>query len=200
MHDTVRSNRQFKRDIEMKITSGRYKYRNIEVPKGIRPTTEKVREAIFSMVMQWIPDAEALDLFAGSGAMGLEALSRGAAKCTFVEASRQNQKVLIGNIDNCGAGELSTVIGKDFTSALAELRENNGGFKYDLVIIDPPYEKIGYYGTAMDLLQEYALIDEASVVVCEHLYDNQLSDTYGKLRKIKAKKYGTIGVDVFCIL
>ena len=128
MHDTVRSNRQFKRDIEMKITSGRYKYRNIEVPKGIRPTTEKVREAIFSMVMQWIPDAEALDLFAGSGAMGLEALSRGAAKCTFVEASRQNQKVLIGNIDNCGAGELSTVIGKDFTSALAELRENNGGF------------------------------------------------------------------------
>ena len=200
MHDTVRSNRQFKRDIEMKITSGRYKYRNIEVPKGIRPTTEKVREAIFSMVMQWIPDAEALDLFAGSGAMGLEALSRGAAKCTFVEASRQNQKVLIGNIDNCGAGELSTVIGKDFTSALAELRENNGGFKYDLVIIDPPYEKTGYYGTAMDLLQEYALIDEASVVVCEHLYDNQLSDTYGKLRKIKAKKYGTIGVDVFCIL
>ena len=63
----------------MKITSGKYKYRNIEVPRGIRPTTEKVREAVFSMLMQWLPDAEVLDLFAGSGAMGIEALSRGAA-------------------------------------------------------------------------------------------------------------------------
>ena len=74
----------------MKITSGKYKYRNIEIPKGIRPTTEKVREAIFSMIMQWLPDAEVLDLFAGSGAMGLEALSRGAARCYFVEVNRQN--------------------------------------------------------------------------------------------------------------
>ena len=62
----------------MKITSGEYKYRKIEVPNGIRPTTEKVREAIFSMINQWIPGANVFDMFAGSGAMGLEALSRGA--------------------------------------------------------------------------------------------------------------------------
>ena len=184
----------------MKITSGKYKYRNIEIPRGIRPTTEKVREAVFSMIMQWLPDAEVLDLFAGSGAMGLEALSRGAARCTFVELNRQNQKVLISNISNCGAGKEAVVIAKDFEVALIDISEKNEKPVFDIVILDPPYEKTDYYSTAMMELQELGLIDERSVVICEHLYDNKLFDTYGKLEKIKEKKYGTIGVDVFNVL
>ena len=184
----------------MKITSGKYKYRNIEVPRGIRPTTEKVREAVFSMIMQWLPDAEVLDLFAGSGAMGLEALSRGAARCTFVESSRQNQKVLISNISNCGAGEEAVVLARDFEAALTELSGRRDKPVFDIVIIDPPYEKTGYYVSAMMKLQEYGLVDEDSIVVCEHLYDNKLLDTYGKLEKTKEKKYGSIGVDVFNVL
>jgi len=184
----------------MKITSGRFKYRNIEVPQGIRPTTEKVREAIFSVISAWIPDAEVLDLFAGSGAMGLEALSRGAARCTFVESDRRNQKVIAANIGNCGAGEISRIVGRDYAAALAELANDSKDRRFDVVIIDPPYEKTGYYDTALRLLQEYELIDDASIVVCEHLYNNKLSDTYSNLQKIKEKKYGTIGVDTFTIL
>ena len=184
----------------MKITSGKYKYRNIEIPKGIRPTTEKVREAVFSMINAWIPDAEVLDLFAGSGAMGLEALSRGAAICTFVESNRQNQRVLLANIDNCGAGDVSRLVGRDFIAALSELAGAATKSRFDVVIIDPPYEKTEYYDTALRLLQEYELIDDASIVVCEHLYDNKLLDTYGNLQKVKEKKYGTIGVDVFNVL
>ena len=184
----------------MKITSGRFKYRNIEVPAGIRPTTEKVREAVFSMIAAWIPDAQVLDMFAGSGAMGLEALSRGAARCTFIEAGRRNQKVLQSNIDNCGAGDISRLIGRDYAAALAEISGGKDRTVFDVVIIDPPYEKTDYYDSAMDLLQEYGLINDASIVVCEHLYDNKLLDTYGKLQKIKEKKYGTIGVDVFTVL
>ena len=183
----------------MKITSGKYKYRNIEVPRSIRPTTEKVREAVFSMIMQWIPDAEVLDLFAGSGAMGLEALSRGAARCTFVETVRQNQRVLLSNIANCGAGEEAEVIGKDFEAALTGISGKREKPVFDIVIIDPPYEKTGYYNIAMMKLQELGLVDEGSVVVCEHLYDNKLSDTYGNLSKFKEKKYGTIGVDLFSV-
>ena len=183
----------------MKITSGKYKYRNIEVPRGIRPTTEKVREAVFSMIMQWLPEAEVLDLFAGSGAMGIEALSRGAAKCIFVESSRQNQRVLISNISNCGAGEEAAVIGRDFGAALSEIAGKREKPVFDIVIIDPPYEKTDYYDTAMLKLQEFGLVDEGSVVVCEHLYDNKLSDTYDKLSKIKEKKYGSIGVDLFLV-
>ena len=90
----------------MKITSGKYKYRKLEVPRGIRPTTEKVREAVFSMIQPWLPGAAVLDLFAGSGAMGLEALSRGASFCWFCEANRANQKILAANIEGCGAETL----------------------------------------------------------------------------------------------
>jgi len=183
----------------MKITSGKYKYRNIEVPAGIRPTTEKVREAVFSMIMQWLPDAEVLDLFAGSGAMGIEALSRGAARCTFVESNRLNQRVLTANIAGCGAGSEASVIGRDYTAALAEISGKKEKLVFDIVIIDPPYEKTDYYVTAMTQLQEYGLVDERSIVVCEHLYDNKLSDTYGNLSKFKEEKYGSIGVDLFLV-
>lgn len=176
----------------MKITSGEFKYRNIEIPRGIRPTTEKVREAVFSMIREWIPGAAVLDLFAGSGAMGLEALSRGAAECWFCELNRQNFRILLGNIENCKAGERAHAYNCDFKSALSRINE-----KIDVVIMDPPYEQLAYYDEAFAIMQEKGLLDEDSIVVAEHLYDNKLSDTYGNLTRIKEKKYGTIGVDVY---
>ena len=69
-----------------------------------------------------------------------------------------------------------------------------------MVILDPPYDRVEYYGTALDLLQKNGLIGESCIVICEHLYDNKLLDTYGNLQKIKEKKYGTIGVDAFTVL
>ena len=176
----------------MKITSGEYKYRNIEVPRNIRPTTEKVREAVFSMIREWIPGAAVLDLFAGSGAMGLEALSRGAEKCWFAELNRQNFRILLGNIENCKAGEKCVCFNSDFRAALSRIDTT-----LDVVIMDPPYDETGYYPEAMSILQERELLDEGSIVVAEHLYDNKLSESYGRLTRIKEKKYGSIGVDVF---
>ena len=124
----------------MKITSGEFKYRNIEVPRGIRPTTEKVREAVFSMIRDWIPGACVCDLFAGSGAMGLEALSRGAEKCWFSELSRQNYRVLIANIENCRAQDRCTALNSDYRAAIAKIND-----RLDIVIVDPPYENTDYY-------------------------------------------------------
>ena len=176
----------------MKITSGEFKYRNIEIPKGIRPTTEKVREAIFSMIRDWIPEAVVLDLFAGSGGLGLEAISRGANKCYFNEINRQNYKVLLENIKNCKAEDRVLISNKDYASCLPGITD-----KLDIVIMDPPYEEVGFYENAMSLLQEYDLLEKGSIVVAEHLYDNPLNEEYGELHRIKEKKYGTIGVDVF---
>ena len=176
----------------MKITSGEFKYRNIEVPRDIRPTTEKVREAIFSMVRDWIPDAVVIDLFAGSGAMGLEALSRGAAKCYFNEVNRQNHKILLSNIANCRAEDRAVTTNKDYKICLAGINETA-----DLVIIDPPYAELDYYSEAFEILQERGIIENGSVVVAEHLYTNVLDENYGHLFKLKEKKYGSIGVDVF---
>ena len=179
----------------MKITSGKYKYRNIELPKGIRPTTGKVREAVLSMVGPWTDGAAVLDLFAGSGSLGLEALSRGADHCFFCESSRANSKVLLSNISECGAGEESTVFNNDYQAAISKL--GGLGITLDVVFMDPPYEELAYYEKGMLLLQENELLDEGSLVVAEHLYDNKLSDTYVNLHKIKEKRYGSIGVDVY---
>jgi 16S rRNA (guanine(966)-N(2))-methyltransferase RsmD len=176
----------------MKITSGEYKYRNIEVPQGIRPTTEKVREAIFSMIREWIPGAAVLDLFAGSGAMGLEALSRGAEKCWFCESNRRNLRVLNSNIANCRAEDRCVVLNCDFHSAFVRI-----GTPLDIVIADPPYEQISYYDDLFIGLEENGLMTDGGIVVAEHLYDNRLSETYGRFTRIKEKKYGTIGVDVY---
>ena len=183
----------------MKITSGKYKYRKLEVPRGIRPTTEKVREAVFSMIQPWLPGACVLDLFAGSGAMGLEALSRGADRCWFCEASRSNQKILASNIAHCEAGPEAVIIGRDYRAAIDELAASEPGIRLDVVIMDPPYAETGYYGTAMELLQKNGLLDEGSIVVAEHFYDNKLSETYGELKRFKEKRYGSIGVDVYML-
>jgi len=179
----------------MKISSGKYKYRNIELPKGIRPTTGKVREAVISMVMPWLEGAMVMDMFAGSGALGLEALSRGAAHCYFSEASRANSRVLISNISECEAGECSTVFNSDYQAAISKV--GSLGTTLDVVFMDPPYEELSYYEKGMNMLQDERLLDEGSLVVAEHLYDNKLSDTYGFLHRIKEKRYGNIGVDVF---
>lgn len=175
----------------MKISSGDYKYRKIEVPDGIRPTTEKVREAIFSMIREWVPEAVVVDLFAGSGALGLEALSRGAAKCYFNEGDRRHYRVLMSNISNCRADDKAVCSNSDFRQCLGRIKE-----KVDVILMDPPYRD-GYYEEAFELVEEYDLLDEGSIIVAEHLYDNHLPDTIGRFSRIKEKKYGTIGVDVY---
>ena len=179
----------------MKITSGKYKYRKIELPKGIRPTTEKVREAIFSMATGLLPGSSVLDLFAGSGAMGLEALSRGAKRCVFCEKARHVQPTLLANIENCKAGPEASLIGKDYVSALTELADR--GERFDIVIMDPPYEKTGYYPDAMQKLQELELLNEGAIVIAEHIYNNKLSEEYSDLVRVREKKYGSIGVDIY---
>lgn len=175
----------------MKITAGSYKYRKLDIPKDIRPTTEKVREAVFSMIRDYIPNAVCLDLFAGSGALGLEALSRGAAKCYFNEKERDNFRILKSNIENCKAGDISILTNRDYKLALGGIKD-----KLDVIFLDPPYRD-GYYETAIQMILDNELLEDGGIIVAEHLYDNKLSERYGNLCRIKEKKYGTIGVDVY---
>ena len=125
----------------MRIIAGKWKSRRIApVPgRGVRPTTDRVREAWMSILAGRIAGASALDLFAGSGALGLEALSRGAAHVTFVERSHRAVRVLERNIRALGAGPDATVIRGD---AMAHLRRLEP-FAYDLALADPPYDR-GY--------------------------------------------------------
>lgn len=175
----------------MRINSGRFKYRKLEIPESARPTTEKVREAVFSMLIGKVEGATVLDLFAGSGSLGLEALSRGAEFCVFNEGDRKNYKILKNNIANCKADEISSTYNNDFRKALILANR-----EFDIIFVDPPYRE-GYYGEVFELVEEYGLLADGGVIVAEHLNDNELSDNIPGFSRIKHKRYGTIGVDFF---
>nr|WP_297966784.1 16S rRNA (guanine(966)-N(2))-methyltransferase RsmD [uncultured Mogibacterium sp.] len=175
----------------MRINSGRFKYRKLEIPESARPTTEKVREAVFSMLIGKVEGATVLDLFAGSGSLGLEALSRGAEFCVFNEGDRKNYKILKNNIENCKAEEISSTYNNDFRKALILANR-----EFDIIFVDPPYRE-GYYGEVFELVEEYGLLADGGVIVAEHLNDNELSDNMLSFSRTKHKRYGTIGVDFF---
>ena len=121
----------------MRIVAGRWRGRRISAPAGshVRPTLDRVREAWMSILQLDLPDARVLDLYAGSGALGLEALSRGAVSADFVETSPKSLRALQANIEALGAESLATVHRK---SALP-FAEALGRFDYDVVFADPPY-------------------------------------------------------------
>ena len=175
----------------MRINSGRFKYRKLEIPESARPTTEKVREAVFSMLIGKVEGATVLDLFAGSGSLGLEALSRGAEFCVFNEGDRKNYTILKNNIENCKAEEISSTYNNDFRKALILANR-----EFDIIFVDPPYRE-GYYGEVFELVEEYGLLADGGVIVAEHLSDNELSDNMLSFSRTKHKRYGTIGVDFF---
>jgi len=123
----------------MRIVAGRWRGHPIQAPPGraTRPTTDRVREAWMSALMPWLGDANVLDLFAGSGALGLEALSRGAAHATFVEIAGGPLKALWANIERLGAGEACTVVRDDAMHFLTRVE----GRRYDVALADPPYDE-----------------------------------------------------------
>lgn len=124
--------------MSLRIVAGEFGGRWIEAPSGrrVRPTREKVREAWFSALGPAVAGARTADLFAGSGALGLEALSRGARSVDFVESRRRVAAVLRDNIDELGVGERASVHPRDVAGFLDELAEGEG---WDLVLADPPY-------------------------------------------------------------
>ncbi len=136
----------------MRIAGGEWRGRNLKVPDGdaVRPTQDRVREALFSMLLHETPGAHFLDLFAGAGGVGLEALSRGAADCTFVELAPRHLAILKANVSALGADARSRLVRAD---AFAWL-ETFAGEPFDVAFADPPYElgaEKGYAGVLATL-------------------------------------------------
>ena len=138
------------------MVAGELRGRRIEAPPGsdTRPTTDKVREAVFNALgsLDLVRDASVADLFAGTGALGIEALSRGAAHCTFVERDRQAVRILRDNVERLGLSDRSRIVTGDARSVAGQL-------DVDLLLADPPYEFDGW----LDLLR----VTRAPFVVAE---------------------------------
>lgn len=147
----------------VRITGGEFAGRVLRVPRGeVRPTADRVREALFSMLAHRdvLAGAHVLDVFAGSGALGLEALSRGAARATFVEESRAVARVIAENVDALGVRASARIVQRDAASALRSLVREQA--RFDLCFVDPPY--------ASDLAAETL----TSIAACELLAPHAL--------------------------
>jgi|UniRef100_A0A7C6EGP9 16S rRNA (guanine966-N2)-methyltransferase len=168
--------------IIMRILTGSYKGKQLKVSKnGIRPTRAIVRSAIFNILGERINDASVVDIFAGTGAMGIEALSRGARFCIFIE---KNPATLLKNIKALNLNDKIKVIKMDFRPGLKKLR----GMQFDIVFVDPPY-KTEYLYETLELLYFYHLLKENSIVVVEYSHFKPCPVIEG-YEIIKEKKYG----------
>jgi len=176
----------------MRIISGSFKGRKLSSPKGVktRPTSDRVREAIFSIVGDLVVDARVLDLYAGTGAMGLEALSRGARQAVFVEMDPAALRCLDTNIETCRCKDRSAVVSRPVISYLGKIDPVDD---FDLVFADPPY--MGDLGTLTLLaISKHAKPLKRCLIILEHAPDRPPEPVPHVMIRVDTRKYGNVGV------
>lgn len=151
----------------MRIIAGAARGLTLKVPRGraVRPTADRVKEALFSILGNRVPGAQVLDLFAGSGALGLEALSRGANFCYFVEIDRAACRCIAENLSRSALAGRAAVINRPARQALVQLKEQ--GLQADLVFLDPPYGRPDLAAASLESLAGLALMKEGGIAVLE---------------------------------
>lgn len=179
----------------MRVISGKYKGRVIKGYdiEGTRPTMDRVKESVMASIQDYIEDSVVLDLFAGSGNLGLEAISNGAKKCYFVDCNRECVKVIWENVRNFGIEKQVVVLEKDYRKALEELRDQ--GVVFDLIFVDPPYRD----RILMDILEyveSYELLSSGGIIVLEYREDDLKEEVDG-YKFWKKKKYGDKFVSIY---
>lgn len=172
----------------MRVISGKYKGKILEGfdIKGTRPTMDRVKESMFASIQNYLKDAICLDLFAGSGSLGIEALSNGAKKCYFID----NNKIAINKIKKNTQGiDNKEIIQNDCFKALLDFKNK---VKFDIILLDPPYHD-NLLNKVLEKVIEYDLLSEKGIIVCE--LEEEILDT--KLTLLKEKKYGSKMVKIF---
>lgn len=175
----------------MRVITGSARGRKLQTLDGqdVRPTTDRVKEGLFSIIQFDLPGANVLDLFAGSGQLGIEALSRGAKFCVFVDNARASHEVEKENLKTVGLFKQSRVVLSDAESFLLGTKEI-----FDIVLLDPPYNK-GLIPPALERLE--GKLSQDAVVLCEHELKEELPEQVGNLKKHREYKYGKIKVTTY---
>lgn len=173
----------------MRVISGKYKGKSLigfDID-GTRPTMDRVKESLFGMIQNHIKDSTVLDLFAGSGSLGIEALSNGASNCYFFD----NNIELVNIIKKNTVGMNGVHIMKsDYKNSLELLKNSN--IKFDIIFLDPPY-KFNLIQSSLNKIKEYDLLNKNGIIICE--YENELFDIDYKI--IKEKKYGSKNIRIY---
>ena len=175
----------------MRVISGTKRGAVLFSPGGdeTRPTTDRVKENIFNLIQFEMNYGPVLDLFSGSGALGIEALSRGCEFCTFLDMSKSACDIIKKNITKTDFNDKSEVLNKNFEDFL-----NSAHLKYSLIFLDPPYHK-GYIDRALKIIGDKNILSADGIIVCECDYDEILAENE-KFVKIKEKQYGRVKITV----
>ncbi len=174
-------------------TAGGLKLKTIDSDRT-KPTLDRVKESMFSILSPFIAGRDVLDLFAGSGALGIEALSRGAAYCCFNDRDRKCGETVRYNIDRAGMTDRAEISCGNYRHALGEYAAKNRQF--GLILLDPPYGS-GFYEDALGDVLRYGLFTPDCVIMCEHGREAVLPETFGGFAVWKCRNYGTVGLTFY---
>jgi len=180
----------------MRIIGGRYRGRRLKTPKNnkIRPTADRVREAIFNMLGEKICNSRVLDLFCGTGSLGIEALSRGASQAVFVDKNRASLELVKLNLELIGESEKALIFKSDVFKVFSRLAAEKMFF--DIVFVDPPYKE-QFHKTVLEELASKGLLAKGAVVVYETSHKYKFTEPDPLYVMIKSKKYGDTKVSFF---
>lgn len=184
----------------MRVIAGSLRSRSLQAPPGLatRPTSDRLRETLFNVLAPRIEGATFLDLYAGSGAVGIEAKSRGAGLVVLVERASPALKVMRANLQALG---LKDGIDVHAGAVGAFLRRESEEARFDLVFLDPPYDADAEYGNALGLLggEVLRLLSPAALVIAEHRRKEKLSDVYGALKRTRLLEQGDAALSFYAV-
>lgn len=175
----------------MRVITGTAKGKKLKTLDGldVRPTSEKVKESIFSIIQFELEGAKFLDLFAGSGQIGIEALSRGAEMCVFVDSNRESQAIIKENLQNTSLFQKSRVVAMDSIAYLDRMTD-----VFDIAFLDPPYNK-GFLQKALPKIVEK--IKSHGIIICEHEKNDILPTEVGNFEIFRTYSYGRISLTTY---
>ena len=177
----------------MRVITGTARGRRLRELPGMetRPTTDKVKESIFNIVQFDVEGRNVLDLFGGTGQLGIEALSRGAERCTFVDLRKEAAAVIRENVKTCGFEDRGRVVQGDSIAFLTGCRE-----KFDLAFLDPPYAS-GLLERALEVISKIDIMSENGIIVCESAAEQVLPELSAPYEKGREYRYGKIKVTLY---
>lgn len=174
----------------MRVITGSARGRKLKTPENydIRPTTDNVKEAVFNVIQFDIEGRRVLDLFAGTGQLGIECLSRGAASAVFVDKSREAVKIIKENLKSCSMS--GTVLQEEALNVLGR------GGKYDLIFIDPPYDS-ELYDKVLEIINLVDILSDGGIIVCEARRDRDMPQMTFPYKKGREYTYGKVKICIY---
>lgn len=170
----------------MRVITGTARGVALKTPEGLntRPTSDRVKEALFSIIQFDIPNAKVLDLFGGTGQLGIEALSRGAKSATFVDDGEAACALIKENLRRTKLGQAATVVRSDYVSFLKRCRE-----QYDIIFLDPPYAEV-FLENSLNIITEIDILRDSGIIVAERPLGKDLPWSFEGYSRSRDYKYG----------